>query len=92
MGFGILGTAVFTLLTPLAANLGASYLIAVRVLEGVGEVKLRPFQRNESNRTFSELFLLASSLGRLLSCNVHHVGSMGPPDGEEPPAHHLIPR
>ncbi|KAF6725584.1 Sialin [Oryzias melastigma] len=37
MGFGILGTAVFTLLTPLAANLGASYLIAVRVLEGVGE-------------------------------------------------------
>uniref|UniRef100_A0A3P9H8S6 Sialin n=1 Tax=Oryzias latipes TaxID=8090 RepID=A0A3P9H8S6_ORYLA len=37
MGFGILGTAVFTLLTPLAADLGASYLIAVRVLEGIGE-------------------------------------------------------
>lgn len=38
MGFGVLGTALFTLLTPLAADLGASYLIVVRVLEGVGEV------------------------------------------------------
>ncbi|XP_072246727.1 sialin [Leuresthes tenuis] len=37
MGFGILGTVVFTLLTPVAAALGASYLIAVRVLEGIGE-------------------------------------------------------
>ncbi|KAF3708010.1 Sialin Membrane glycoprotein SP55 [Channa argus] len=37
MGFGILGTVVFTLLTPLAADLGAGYLIAVRALEGVGE-------------------------------------------------------
>ncbi|XP_058507328.1 sialin [Solea solea] len=37
LGFGILGTVVFTLLTPMAADLGASYLIAVRVLEGVGE-------------------------------------------------------
>ncbi|KAK2824551.1 hypothetical protein Q5P01_021726 [Channa striata] len=37
MGFGILGTVIFTLLTPVAANLGAGYLIAVRVLEGIGE-------------------------------------------------------
>ncbi|XP_077438271.1 sialin [Vanacampus margaritifer] len=37
MGLGILGTVVFTLLTPYAADLGGSYLIAVRVLEGVGE-------------------------------------------------------
>ncbi|XP_061645522.1 sialin [Phyllopteryx taeniolatus] len=37
MGLGILGTVAFTLLTPVAADLGASYLIAVRVLEGVGE-------------------------------------------------------
>ncbi|XP_068424990.1 sialin [Clinocottus analis] len=37
LGLGILGTVVFTLLTPVAADLGASYLIAVRVLEGVGE-------------------------------------------------------
>ncbi|XP_061767299.1 sialin [Nerophis ophidion] len=37
LGFGILGTVVFTLLTPLAADLGAGYLIAVRVLEGIGE-------------------------------------------------------
>ncbi|KAM4772109.1 sialin [Rhinophrynus dorsalis] len=37
LGFGILGTAIFTLLTPLAADLGAGYLIAVRALEGLGE-------------------------------------------------------
>lgn len=41
MGFGILGTVVFTLLTPAAADLGAGYLIAVRVLEGIGEVVAR---------------------------------------------------
>uniref|UniRef100_A0A3B4FSD1 Solute carrier family 17 member 5 n=1 Tax=Pundamilia nyererei TaxID=303518 RepID=A0A3B4FSD1_9CICH len=35
MGFGILGTVIFTLLTPVAADLGAGYLIAVRVLEGI---------------------------------------------------------
>lgn len=37
LGFGILGTAAFTLLTPVAADLGPGYLIAVRVLEGLGE-------------------------------------------------------
>ncbi|XP_067466877.1 sialin isoform X1 [Thunnus thynnus] len=37
LGLGILGTVIFTLLTPVAANLGASYLITVRVLEGIGE-------------------------------------------------------
>ncbi|XP_012695874.1 sialin [Clupea harengus] len=37
LGIGILGTVIFTLLTPLAADLGAGYLIAVRVLEGIGE-------------------------------------------------------
>ncbi|KAG7280337.1 hypothetical protein CRUP_026878 [Coryphaenoides rupestris] len=38
MGLGILSTAVFTLLTPVAANMGAGYLIAVRILEGIGSV------------------------------------------------------
>ncbi|XP_042637500.1 sialin [Orycteropus afer afer] len=38
LGFGILGTAVFTLFTPLAADLGVGYLIAVRTLEGLGEI------------------------------------------------------
>ncbi|XP_062319477.1 sialin [Osmerus eperlanus] len=37
LGLGILGTVIFTLLTPVAADLGAGYLIAVRVLEGIGE-------------------------------------------------------
>uniref|UniRef100_A0A8C2HTX3 Sialin n=1 Tax=Cyprinus carpio TaxID=7962 RepID=A0A8C2HTX3_CYPCA len=36
-GIGILCTVIFTLLTPVAADLGAGYLIAVRVLEGIGE-------------------------------------------------------
>lgn len=42
LGFGVFGTSVFTLLTPLAANLGVGYLIAVRALEGLGEVILFP--------------------------------------------------
>uniref|UniRef100_A0A3B4BB53 Major facilitator superfamily (MFS) profile domain-containing protein n=1 Tax=Periophthalmus magnuspinnatus TaxID=409849 RepID=A0A3B4BB53_9GOBI len=37
LGFGVLGTVLFTLLTPVAADWGAGYLIAVRALEGVGE-------------------------------------------------------
>ncbi|XP_069685198.1 putative inorganic phosphate cotransporter isoform X2 [Periplaneta americana] len=38
LGLGILSTAVFTLLTPLAATEGgAGWLIAVRVIEGLGE-------------------------------------------------------
>ncbi|XP_053566413.1 sialin [Bombina bombina] len=37
LGLGILGTSIFTLLTPLAADLGAWYLVAVRALEGLGE-------------------------------------------------------
>lgn len=40
LGLGILGTVIFTLLTPLAADMGAGYLIAVRILEGIGEVPM----------------------------------------------------
>ncbi|WAR15951.1 S17A5-like protein [Mya arenaria] len=36
-GFGVLCTAVFTLLTPLAARWNVGVFIAVRVLEGLGE-------------------------------------------------------
>ena len=39
-GCGTLTTAVFTLLTPLAAKAGVGWLIAVRVIEGLGEVNL----------------------------------------------------
>lgn len=56
MGFGILGTAVFTLLTPLAANLGASYLIAVRVLEGVGEVQTQAVSEKRVEQNFFRAF------------------------------------
>lgn len=38
LGYGILGTALFTLLTPIAADLGAVPLIVLRALEGLGEV------------------------------------------------------
>ncbi|XP_071942007.1 sialin-like [Antedon mediterranea] len=36
-GVGVLCTTIFTLLTPLAARAGVSYLISLRILEGVGE-------------------------------------------------------
>ena len=36
--FGTLVTSVFTLLTPPAAKLGTTALIAVRIIEGLGEV------------------------------------------------------
>jgi MFS family permease len=39
VGLGILSTAIFALRPPLAANCGgAGWLIAVRFLEGLGEV------------------------------------------------------
>ncbi|XP_059745726.1 sialin isoform X2 [Bos taurus] len=37
LGFGVLGTAVFTLFTPLAADFGFGALVALRALEGLGE-------------------------------------------------------
>ena len=38
LGLGSLVTAVFTLLTPIAAKHSTTALIAVRVIEGLGEV------------------------------------------------------
>ena len=41
LGFGVLSTAVFTLFTPWAVNAGgATGLIVLRVLEGLGEVNI----------------------------------------------------
>uniref|UniRef100_A0A8C2YQL3 Sialin n=2 Tax=Chinchilla lanigera TaxID=34839 RepID=A0A8C2YQL3_CHILA len=37
LGYGILGTSLFTLLTPIASDLGAGALIVLRALEGLGE-------------------------------------------------------
>ena len=37
-GLGILCTALFTIITPFAARAGVGVFIAVRVLEGIGEV------------------------------------------------------
>ena len=37
-GLGVLGTAILTLLTPVAARLSVGTLLAVRVVEGIGEV------------------------------------------------------
>jgi len=39
LGLGVLGTCILTLLTPLAARGSIYWLIVVRVLEGVGEVR-----------------------------------------------------
>uniref|UniRef100_A0AAY5ELV3 Sialin n=1 Tax=Electrophorus electricus TaxID=8005 RepID=A0AAY5ELV3_ELEEL len=44
LGGGVLGTAVLTLLTPLAAQLGPSWLFALRALEGFGEGVTFPAQ------------------------------------------------
>ena len=38
-GFGVLTTSVLTMFTPLAARHSVGTLIAVRILEGLGEVK-----------------------------------------------------
>lgn len=38
LGLGVFGTALLTLLTPLAAGLGSHWLFALRALEGFGEV------------------------------------------------------
>jgi len=38
LSVGILSTAFFTLISPLAAKAGSGWLIAVRVLMGLGEV------------------------------------------------------
>lgn len=38
LGFGIFATAIFTLFTPLAADFGVGALVALRALEGLGEV------------------------------------------------------
>ena len=37
-GFGVLCTAVFTLVTPIAARVHVYLLVATRILEGLGEV------------------------------------------------------
>ena len=39
LGLGLLVTAIFAILTPFAANLGKEYLIGVRVIQGLGEVR-----------------------------------------------------
>lgn len=56
LGLGILSTAVFTLLTPWAIDIGGGYaLLGVRILEGLGEGKLNmPIFDDEffSNRSF----------------------------------------
>ena len=54
MGLGVLSTVLFTLITPLAADLGAGYLIAVRVMEGVGEVG--PTINNQYYRTDNQYY------------------------------------
>lgn len=41
MGFGILSTALFTLLTPWVAHMGSTQLTVLRFVEGLGEVSTR---------------------------------------------------
>ena len=39
-GWGIFFTALFTLLSPIAARMGKGVFITIRVLEGLGEVSV----------------------------------------------------
>lgn len=41
-GLGVLCTAILTMLTPVAASFGANAVVALRVLEGIGEVSVAP--------------------------------------------------
>lgn len=70
LGFGILGTVVFTLLTPVAADLGASYLIAVRVMEGIGEVRGRPVSHEMrltlKRKMISALFAAPTNMNKII--------------------------
>ena len=52
-GIGTLATAILTLLTPAAAYAGTGAFIALRICEGLGEVKL---QRNEKNQWTNAYF------------------------------------
>lgn len=45
LGLGILSTALTTLLTPTAAYLGPGYLVALRIVMGLGEVSTHCFQK-----------------------------------------------
>jgi ACS family sodium-dependent inorganic phosphate cotransporter-like MFS transporter 5 len=38
-GLGVLITGIFTAISPLAAQLGTPVFVAVRILEGLGEVR-----------------------------------------------------
>jgi MFS family permease len=58
LGLGILSTAIFTLLTPLAVTHGgAGWLIAVRFMEGLGEVSsflfVIPYVTQQKHTQFS---------------------------------------
>lgn len=61
LGCGILTTSVLTLITPLAARWSVEALIAVRVLEGIGEV-------GSYHLSCYELKALCSALSNWRSC------------------------
>lgn len=41
MGFGILSTAIFTLMTPFVSKMGSTSLTVLRFIEGLGEVSVK---------------------------------------------------
>lgn len=72
MGFGILSTAVFTLMTPFVARMGSTELTILRFVEGLGEVRCRFF--------FLFIDLLISHgvfQGYDISCSLYAPGTVG---------------
>ncbi|XP_037936504.1 putative inorganic phosphate cotransporter [Teleopsis dalmanni] len=74
-GYGVLITAIFTLLTPIAAKLDLPFLIVVRILEGMGEGVtypamhamlahwIPPLERNK----FAAIVYAGSNIGTVIS-------------------------
>uniref|UniRef100_A0AAY4CF15 Si:ch1073-513e17.1 n=1 Tax=Denticeps clupeoides TaxID=299321 RepID=A0AAY4CF15_9TELE len=55
LGGGVLGTAALTLLTPLAAQLGISWVFALHALEGFGEVREHFILTASGRRSYPEV-------------------------------------
>lgn len=74
-GIGIAVTSVLTLLTPLAAKAGVGALIAVRLIEGIFEVKKNNF--DYCNKSTGQYCLFVCLLGRYISLHSRSMVSMG---------------
>ena len=74
-GIGTVMTAIFTLFTPLAAYWHIGALIAVRVAEGMFEVRVENIKF--CNKFSPLLLFIFMSIGSDTSCNACYLGKVG---------------